>query len=30
VEVVTPILDGGCKARLWETLDICLLDHRQA
>ena len=30
VEVVAPILDGDGKARLWEILDICLRDHRQA
>jgi len=30
VEVVTPILDGEAKARLWEILDICLRDRRQA
>jgi polyphosphate kinase len=30
VEVVTPILDADAKARLWEVLDICLRDQRQA
>jgi polyphosphate kinase len=30
VEVVTPILDGDAKTRLWEVLDICLRDQRQA
>jgi polyphosphate kinase len=30
VEVVTPVLDGEAKARLWEVLDICLRDRRQA
>jgi polyphosphate kinase len=30
VEVVTPILDTEAKARLWEVLDICLRDQRQA
>jgi polyphosphate kinase len=30
VEVVTPILDAEAKARLWEVLDICLRDRRQA
>jgi polyphosphate kinase len=30
VEVVTPVLDAGAKARLWEVLDICLHDRRQA
>jgi len=30
VEVVTPILDHDCKSRLWETLDVCLRDRRQA
>jgi polyphosphate kinase len=30
VEVVTPVFDAGAKARLWEVLDICLRDRRQA
>jgi polyphosphate kinase len=30
VEVVTPILGAEPKARLWEVLDICLRDRRQA
>jgi polyphosphate kinase len=30
VEVVTPVADSGAKARLWEILDICLRDRRQA
>ena len=30
VEVVTPVLDRRAKERLWETLDICLRDQRQA
>ncbi len=30
VEVVTPVVDGKAKARLWEVLDICLRDRRQA
>src|SRR5215472_13467322 len=30
VEVVTPILDEDAKTRLWEVLDICLRDQRQA
>jgi polyphosphate kinase len=30
VEVVTPVLDADAKARLWEVLDICLRDRRQA
>jgi polyphosphate kinase len=30
VEVVTPITSIGGKARLWEILDICLRDRRQA
>jgi polyphosphate kinase len=30
VEVVTPILDGQAKEKLWEILDICLQDCRQA
>jgi polyphosphate kinase len=30
VEVVTPILDGDCRARLWEVLNIYLRDRRQA
>jgi polyphosphate kinase len=30
VEVVTPIFSDGNKERLWEFLDICLRDRRQA
>jgi polyphosphate kinase len=30
VEVVTPITKPGPKQKLWEILDICLRDHRQA
>src|SRR5271166_4557426 len=30
IEVVTPVLAPGSKARLWEILDICLRDQRQA
>jgi polyphosphate kinase len=30
VEVVAPITAPGPKQRLWEILDICLRDHRQA
>jgi len=30
IEVVTPVLDADAKARLWEVLDICLCDRRQA
>ena len=30
IEVVTPVLAPGSKARLWEVLDICLRDQRQA
>jgi polyphosphate kinase len=30
VEVVTPVVDPSAKARLWEVLDICLRDQRQA
>jgi polyphosphate kinase len=30
VEVVTPILAKEAKERLWEILDICLRDGRQA
>jgi polyphosphate kinase len=30
VEVVTPILTPGHKSKLWEFLDICLADKRQA
>jgi polyphosphate kinase len=30
VEVVTPILSQAPKQRLWEILDICLQDRRQA
>jgi polyphosphate kinase len=30
VEVVVPITALGPKQRLWEILDICLRDHRQA
>jgi polyphosphate kinase len=30
IEVITPILAPGLKAKLWEILDICLRDQRQA
>jgi polyphosphate kinase len=30
IEVITPILAPGPKRRLWEILDICLRDRRQA
>lgn len=30
VEVVTPILAGEVKEKLWEILDTCLRDCRQA
>jgi len=30
VEVVAPILAKEAKERLWEILDICLKDRRQA
>jgi polyphosphate kinase len=30
VEVVTPVTAAGPKERLWEILDICLRDQRQA
>jgi polyphosphate kinase len=30
VEVVTPVTARGPKERLWEILDICLRDQRQA
>jgi len=30
VEVITPVLASNLKARLWEILDICLHDQRQA
>jgi polyphosphate kinase len=30
VEVVTPILSPEAKSKLWEVLDICLHDQRQA
>src|SRR5215468_4670369 len=30
VEVITPVLTPNRKARLWEVLDICLRDQRQA
>ena len=30
VEVVTPVLDQNAKAKLWEVLDVCLQDRRQA
>jgi polyphosphate kinase len=30
IEVVTPVLAAGPKQRLWEILDICLRDQRQA
>jgi len=30
VEVVTPVAAKSCKKKLWEILDICLRDERQA
>jgi polyphosphate kinase len=30
IEVVTPVFAAGPKQRLWEILDICLRDQRQA
>jgi polyphosphate kinase len=30
IEVVTPVFATGPKARLWEVLDICLRDQREA
>jgi polyphosphate kinase len=30
IEVVTPVWTDGLKQRLWEILDICLRDRRQA
>ncbi len=30
VEVITPILAPAAKGKLWEILDICLRDQRQA
>jgi polyphosphate kinase len=30
IEVVTPITATGPKQRLWEVLEVCLRDHRQA
>ena len=30
VEVAAPILESAAKAKLWEILDICLRDQRQA
>ena len=30
IEVATPVLAEKPKQRLWEFLDICLRDHRQA
>jgi polyphosphate kinase len=30
VEVVTPVLNAAHKEKLWEFLDICLHDTRQA
>src|SRR5882757_2857403 len=30
IEVVTPILAAGPKQRLWEILDVCLHDQREA
>jgi polyphosphate kinase len=30
IEVVTPVLAAGLKQRLWEILDICLRDQREA
>jgi polyphosphate kinase len=30
IEVVTPVFATGPKQRLWEVLDICLHDQREA
>ena len=30
IEVVTPVFASGPKERLWEILDICLRDRREA
>ena len=30
IEVVTPVFASGLKERLWEILDICLRDRREA
>jgi len=30
IEVVTPVFATGPKQRLWEVLDICLRDRREA
>ena len=30
IEVVTPVVASGPKQRLWEILDICLRDQREA
>ena len=30
IEVVTPVFAAGPKQRLWEILDICLRDQREA
>ena len=30
IEVVTPVFAAGPRERLWEILDICLRDQRQA
>jgi polyphosphate kinase len=30
IEVVTPIFAAGPRQRLWEILDICLRDQREA
>jgi polyphosphate kinase len=30
IEVVTPVQKEHCKSKLWEVLDICFRDHRQA
>jgi polyphosphate kinase len=30
IEVVTPVRAGALKQRLWEILDVCLRDQRQA
>jgi polyphosphate kinase len=30
IEVVTPVFTAGLKERLWEILDICLRDRREA
>jgi polyphosphate kinase len=30
IEVVTPIFAAGPRQRLWEILDVCLRDQREA